>query len=534
MYKLTCCLAVAGAGLGGQAVAGIINVPADQPTIQAGIDAAVNGDEVVVALGTYFETINFLGKAIWLRSSGGPEVTIIDAQQLGSVVTCDNGEGPDTVLEGFTITGGSGTPCGFFGTCGGGMFNENSSPTVTNCTFSGNMAADFGGGMFNGSSNPTVTGCTFIGDTTDFRGGGIALFGSTLTVTDSAFIANSTPVINQRGGGAIWNQDSHTTLVNCELRNNQGYHGGAIASAKFFVTEASLTLIDCSFSGNFADVGGAVFNQNIDATVISCAFVANEAAGDIGFGGGMLNLSSASSVMVNSLMAGNVAGGDGGGLCNIGNSTFLAVNATITANTSALSGGGIFIGSGSGLVRNSILWANSDTGGQDESAQIHADGPVSVDFSCIQGLTGDFLSAGNISSDPLFADPEGPDDDPDTFEDNDYRLSTGSPCIDAGENTAVPEGIDTDLDGNPRFVDDPSTPDTGNGTPPVVDMGAYEFQGTPCPWDLDSDGNVFVTDLLLLLGDFGSCDGSPADFDGDGCVTFHDLFELLHNLGHCP
>ena len=57
---------------------------------------------------------------------------------------------------------------------------------------------------------------------------------------------------------------------------------------------------------------------------------------------------------------------------------------------------------------------------------------------------------------------------------------------------------------------------------------------SPCPWDLDGDGNVFVTDLLLLLMDFGSCDGSPADFDGDGCVTVVDLLILLVNWGPCP
>ena len=79
-------------------------------SIQAAIDNAVDTDEIVVARGTYFETINFLGKAIALRSANGPDVTIIDAQQTGTVVTCDSGEGTDTVLEGFTITGGSASP----------------------------------------------------------------------------------------------------------------------------------------------------------------------------------------------------------------------------------------------------------------------------------------------------------------------------------------------------------------------------------------------------------------------------------------
>ncbi len=77
----------------------IINVPGDQPTIQAGIDAAMNGDEIVVAPGTYFETIHFTGKAVWLHSSDGPEVTIISANgPVGddSAVTCDSGEGSNT------------------------------------------------------------------------------------------------------------------------------------------------------------------------------------------------------------------------------------------------------------------------------------------------------------------------------------------------------------------------------------------------------------------------------------------------------
>ncbi len=150
MNKLICCVAVALAGVGGRAVAGIINVPGNQPTIQAGIDAAVNGDEIIVVPGTYFETINFLGKAIIVRSSGGPRVTIIDAQGAGSVVTCQSGEGPDTVLEGFTITGG-------LASLGGGMFNSNSSPTLKRCNFRDNQAVDLGGGSLTSAAAPRLS-----------------------------------------------------------------------------------------------------------------------------------------------------------------------------------------------------------------------------------------------------------------------------------------------------------------------------------------------------------------------------------------
>ncbi len=58
--------------------------------------------------------------------------------------------------------------------------------------------------------------------------------------------------------------------------------------------------------------------------------------------------------------------------------------------------------------------------------------------------------------------------------------------------------------------------------------------GDVCIGDIDDDGVVSVPDLLLLLADFGSCDGSPADFDGDGCVTVVDLLALIANFGSCP
>ena len=134
--------------------------------IQDCIDAAADGDECVVAPGMYFENINMLGKAVTLRSSDGPDVTTIDANGRGTVIKCISGEGPDTVIEGFTITGGNANG-DHPDDRGGGMRNEASSPTVTSCIFSGNSAGH-AGGMFNGQqSSPAVTACTFVGNSAD-------------------------------------------------------------------------------------------------------------------------------------------------------------------------------------------------------------------------------------------------------------------------------------------------------------------------------------------------------------------------------
>ena len=129
----------------------------------------------------------------------------------------------------------------------------------------------------------------------------------------------------------------------------------------------------------------------------------------------------------------------------------------------------------------------------------------------------------NIDSDPLFVDPgQGA-----------YQLGAGSPCIDAADNGAVPEGVETDLDGGPRFVDDPLTEDTGFGEPPLIDMGCYEYQPPTCPADITGDGVVDVLDLLAVLAAWGSSGGGGEDVTGDGVVDVLDLLEVLAAWGPC-
>lgn len=101
--SLSCAGLLIMAGAGAQAQS-VIHVPADQTTVQAGINASNNGDTVLVAPGTYAENITFRGKAIQVTSSGGPSVTTINGGAHGPVVTFNSGETASAILSGFTLT----------------------------------------------------------------------------------------------------------------------------------------------------------------------------------------------------------------------------------------------------------------------------------------------------------------------------------------------------------------------------------------------------------------------------------------------
>jgi parallel beta-helix repeat protein/predicted outer membrane repeat protein len=322
--------------------------PADFDNIQAAIDAALNGDKIEVAPGTYYETVNFNGKSVRLYSSGGPDVTTINANGAHHVVQCVNGEDASTVLDGFTITGGN---AGGWGR-GGGMFNLYSSPTIINCTFIANWAEDQGGGMYNRTnSSPILINCTFVGNSAMYNGGGIC---------------------NE--------SDSNPTLINCIFSGNSAKHGNG--GAMYGVYGDPPEVINCTFSHNSAGYrGGGVYDHSL-ITPVNC-----------------------------------------------------------------------------------ILWGNSDSQGIGERSQIWARHPLIplppvAKNSCIQGWDGD-EQTGNINNDPLFVDSDGIDNVFGTEDDN-LRLLGGSPCINAGDNSAVPPSVVTDLDGNPRIINS------------IVDMGAYE------------------------------------------------------------
>jgi|GEM_PF-2290113 len=493
-------------------IAATRNVPNDFPTIQACIDAAVSGvDECVVAPGTYHETINFLGKAITLRSSDGADVTTIDATGIGgSVVTCITGEGPTTILEGFSITGGTGTHVGLY-FLGGGMYNRYANPTVSGCTFNQNTASA-GGGMCNDFSNPTVTNCTFSSNTA-YVGGGMCNTHSSSMVINSGFIGNT----GHDHGGGVYNYDGSPSFSGCLLSGNMADNGGGM-----FNIVGSPMVTNCTFDRNISTAdfgGGGMYNYSGRPLVANCTFRGNASVYD---GGGIYSRHDSTADVISCSFSGNTAS-RGGGMFNA-NTSLTITGCTFTRNTAISLGGGMYNVARTPVVTNCVFWGDNPN----EVDTVPTSAP-SIRFSDVQGglPVGAVDGGGNIDMDPMFLRPPdpGPDGTWDGVDDDygDLRLQAGSPCIDAGDPGFVPQSGETDLEGHTRVL---------RGR---VDMGAYEFG----IGDHDANQRVNLDDFFA----WPLCMGGPQsvpyeaecaafDFDGDADVDLFDVAAFQRAVTH--
>jgi hypothetical protein len=282
------------------------------------------------------------------------------------------------------------------------------------------------------------------------------------------------------------NIHDHETFLSGDLAGNDGpdfanrgdncYHVVTVnaTESSFPAKIDGCTVVGGNAEGDWPDsAGGGVLNAGGNVVLRNCAVCSSEASL---MGGGMFHWNSGTSTLLSCAFTGNSAMNAGGMYTDSG--TITVANASFSGNVASSIVGGIYRGGGTMTVSGSVLWGNSDSSGSGESAQITEGGIAEVNYCCIQGLTGGLGGLGNIGTDPAFADPDGPDGFFGT-PDDDLRLQAGSPCIDAGDNDAVPPESTIDRDTQPRRMDDPATEDTGNpgeSGAPIVDMGAYEFQ----------------------------------------------------------
>jgi len=303
---------------------------------------------------------------------------------------------------------------------------------------------------------------------------------SITTVLDGLVItagwANGPNPGDKRGSG-MYNVFSNATLKNVIISGNMAITNGG----GMFNNNSNPTLTDVIFRGNFAkDNGGGMINNSSNPVITNAIFAANHTDN---YGGGMYNTNSDPTI-INAIFTGNRVALYGAGIYNIANSDPVLVNVTFYGNHAGQNGGGIFNYSNPSLtLANVIMWGNYSAG---TGPGIYNLGTVpDISYSDIEGCGGSGTgwvsycgsdNGNNLETNPLFVDADGADDIVGTLDD-DLHLQSSSPCIDAGDNTAVPPDVIKDMDGEPRFMDVTSVTDTGNGTKPIVDIGAYEVSG---------------------------------------------------------
>jgi len=366
-------------------------------SIQQGIDAALSGDEIIVSPGTYVENINFKEKAIILMSANGREDTIIDGgspvdEDHGSVVTFDSEEGLASVIDGFTVTNGSGN------------YLEVLSVDDPSAYYNDRMIV--GGGILSLGSSPIIVNNSIESNHISY--------------------SNHSNAISSGGGGIAFGLGSASKIIGNEIcYNSSKGDAGGIGSGYYAhgIIKDNIIYENDAYGGNSEPIGGGICVSSYDCNVL-----------------------------VNNVIHTNRAGIGGGINCDDYSDT-LMVNNTFIGNVASIEGGGLFCYRSDVTISNSIFWNNQSPVGPE--IQLAGDGisfsRMTIGYSDVKGGEPGIVvepgstyvwGSGMIDADPLFVNEAN----------NDYHLTYPSPCRDMGDNSASPEPYDFESD--PRVAYD--------------------------------------------------------------------------------
>jgi hypothetical protein len=370
----------------------VLRVPGDYPTIQSAIDAAADGNRVVVDPGVYAERIDFLGKRVNVESRDGPEVTVIDGEGLGPVARFVSGEGRGAALRGFTLRGG---------------WTHAVEISWSGATVEGNRIRD-----------NLVTG------------GAIQATGSLVRIRDNAIEDNGCTSAVSGGGIAVVGGTSAAEILANRIARNCARRGAGIYAG----SPARLDIRDNRIFDNVAsEAGGGIYLRNGDG---SQRLVQNLVYGNRAPEGGGIEWVGTSPEVLQNTVVGNDASVGSGLLAAGGSAPTLLANNVVVAPPGR---DAVHCAGGSLIARSNLVFAS--------------EGRLPWGPAC-SDPTG---SAGNLSADPAFVDPET----------GDFRPGPGSPVIDAG-SAESPWLAPRDISGRRRVIDG-----DGDGTA-IVDIGAFE------------------------------------------------------------
>jgi len=431
---------------------------------------------------------------------------------------------------------------------GGGVHCVNSlSPTFTNCTISDNTAVSDGGGIScQSDSSPTFTNCDINDNSASHYGGGVFCENSAPTFTDCAINSNSAD--NQYGGGMCCRYSS-ATFTTCTIDSNYCYYNGG----GVFCYSSSTNFTNCSIDANRADQdGGGVFCQDSSPTFDNCTICDNYSDRD---GGGLNCYTDSSPLVTNCTISDNIAIQRGGGV-HCWETTANFVHCAIFDNFSDDDAGGVFTSHGSPVFTNCTIsnntaddlgdavlcqfatptfnsttitfsddygiWFWSADGCQVHHCNIFADGGADIGFANGDpshgppGI-GELVTTNanddssdiylNIMLDPMFVDTAA----------NDYHLLEGSPCIDAGDPTLLPDPDGTIVEIGTFYF--PQEPPSYTLSPDSLDFGEvlYRRDSTLSFWihnptqEILSAAGIRATDTLIFHANPTSAQIPPQD-----------------------